>query len=579
MKTKIFSKYVKAIFESITYSKRNFSLYSMLEIFDWFQSIFTIVIVSYIIVALETKNLESLYFWVWIFIFIGILKLFNSLFTDSLYSSTFNDVEFWLSRKYLHSYIQLDNTKIEEYGTGKMNNIIFSWINSISEILRLSVAIFVELIAIIYIFIIVLTKVPNFYYFSWFIFSFFLVIYLFWKGLAQIWKIRKVSKELDIEMDHKKIKILMSKFEILQNNKIDYEIKEIHTIYWKYKKLWWYGNLKKNFWQTWSEITLQGFHIIIFLVIWVWIIKWNYDISTFALLIWLLKTLSQYAWQIRWYMRDILSNFINIEKLIDTFEKIPKQKDDSLLPNFNFNNWDIKLENVSFWYNEENLVLTNFDLDLKWWKKYAFVWKSWWWKSTIIKLLAWYILPNTWNIIIDWQKLSEVNLKSYYQYIGYLSQEPSVFDGTIIENLLYALDYVPDNKKLKEVIKLSKCEFIFDLKDWLETEIWERWIKLSWWQKQRLAIAKVMLKNPQIILLDEPTSALDSFNEEEVSIAFKNLFENKTVIIVAHRLQTVKNSDMIFFIENWKIIEEWNHNELLKMEWNYYKMIELQSWF
>lgn len=88
-----------------------------------------------------------------------------------------------------------------------------------------------------------------------------------------------------------------------------------------------------------------------------------------------------------------------------------------------------------------------------------------------------------------------------------------------------------------------------------------------------------MLKNPQIILLDEPTSALDSFNEEEVSIAFENLFENKTVVIIAHRLQTVKNSDIIFFIENWKIIEKWNHDELLKMKWNYYKMIELQSWF
>jgi len=170
-------------------------------------------------------------------------------------------------------------------------------------------------------------------------------------------------------------------------------------------------------------------------------------------------------------------------------------------------------------------------------------------------------------------------LKSYYQYIWYLSQEQSVFDGMIIENLLYALDYIPDDKKIEEVIKLSKCEFIFNLKDWLKTEIWERWVKLSGWQKQRLAIAKVMLKNPQIILLDEPTSALDSFNEEEVSIAFKNLFENKTVIVVAHRLQTVKNSDIIFFIENWKIIEEWNHNELLKLKWNYYKMIELQSWF
>jgi len=572
-------KYLKAIFEPIKYSKKNFSLYSLLEVFDWFQSVFVVVIISYVITALETKNLEDLYFWTWIFIFIWVVKLFSSLFTDSLYSSTFNDIEFWLSKKYLNDYIKLDNTKIEEYGTWKMNNIIFSWINSISESIRLWVAIFVELIAIIYIFVIILTKVPIFYYFLGFIFTFFIVIYLFWKWLAKIWEIRKVSKELDIEMDHKKIKILMSKFEILQNNKIDYEINEIKTIYSKYKKLWWYGNLKKNIWQTGSEIILQWFHIVIFLIIWVWIINWNYDIATFALLIWLLKILSQYAWQIRWYMRDILSNFINIEKLIDTFENIPKQKDDSRLPDFEFKNWDIVFKNISFWYNNENIVLDNFSLELKWWKKYAFVWKSWGWKSTIIKLLAWYILPNNWNIIIDWQKLSKINLRSYYQYIWYLSQEPSVFDGTIIENLFYALDYIPDNNKVEEVIKLSKCEFIFDLKDWLKTEIWERGIKLSWWQKQRLAIAKVMLKNPQIILLDEPTSALDSFNEEEVSMAFKNLFESKTVIVVAHRLQTVKNSDKIFFIENWKIIEEWNHNELLKMKWNYYKMIELQSWF
>ena len=88
-----------------------------------------------------------------------------------------------------------------------------------------------------------------------------------------------------------------------------------------------------------------------------------------------------------------------------------------------------------------------------------------------------------------------------------------------------------------------------------------------------------MLKKPHIIILDEPTSALDSFNEEEVSFAFKNLFKNKTVVVVAHRLQTVKNSDVIFYIENWKIMEKWNHKELLKLKWNYYKMIELQSWF
>lgn len=218
-------------------------------------------------------------------------------------------------------------------------------------------------------------------------------------------------------------------------------------------------------------------------------------------------------------------------------------------------------------------------MELEWWKRYAFVWESWWWKCTLIKLLAWYINSDSWEIIVDSQNIKEVNLKTFYQNIGYLSQEPSVFDGTILENLLYALNYIPDKKNIDEIIQLSKCDFINDFPKKLETQIWERGIKLSWWQKQRLAIAKIMLKNPKIILLDEPTSALDSFNEEQINIALKNLFKNKTVIVIAHRLQTVKNSDMIFYIEKWKIIEKWNHNELLNLKWNYYKMIELQSWF
>jgi len=275
----------------------------------------------------------------------------------------------------------------------------------------------------------------------------------------------------------------------------------------------------------------------------------------------------------------IMKSFIDIEKCVDVFESIPQYRDTSTFDEFKYNKWDIEFKNISFSYNEEKKVLDRFNLKLEWWKKYAFVGESWWGKSTLVKLLAWYINPIDWNIIIDNQKISEVNLKSFYKNIWYLSQEPSVFDWSIIENLLYALDYIPDNTKIDEVIKLSKCEFIYDLQNKLETQIWERWVRLSWWQKQRLAIAKIMLKNPQIILLDEPTSALDSFNEEQVSFAFKNLFKNKTVVVIAHRLQTVKNSDIIFYIKDWKVVEQWNHKELLKLKWNYYKMIELQSWF
>jgi ATP-binding cassette subfamily B protein/subfamily B ATP-binding cassette protein MsbA len=88
-----------------------------------------------------------------------------------------------------------------------------------------------------------------------------------------------------------------------------------------------------------------------------------------------------------------------------------------------------------------------------------------------------------------------------------------------------------------------------------------------------------MLKNPNIILLDEPTSALDSFNEELINIALHNLFKWKTVIVIAHRLQTVKEADSILLFENWKIIESWTHRELIKLNWKYKKMLDLQSWF
>ncbi len=160
-----------------------------------------------------------------------------------------------------------------------------------------------------------------------------------------------------------------------------------------------------------------------------------------------------------------------------------------------------------------------------------------------------------------------------------MTQDPSIFDWTIYDNLTYSTQDIPSEKELEKIIKASKCEFIYELHNWLNTEIWERWVRLSWWQRQRLAIAKIMLKNPKIIILDEPTSALDSFSEEQITKAMHNLFKNKTVIIIAHRLQTVKHADRIILLENWKIIEDWNHKSLIKLNWQYKKMLDLQSWF
>lgn len=203
------------------------------------------------------------------------------------------------------------------------------------------------------------------------------------------------------------------------------------------------------------------------------------------------------------------------------------------------------------------------------------------------------------EILVDGQDLSEVSLQSYYAHIGYLTQEPSVFDGTIRENLMYwlsapsisPLDKKDDHKVLEEAIRLAHCDFIYDLPQWLDTEIGEKGIRLSGGQRQRLAIAKIFLKNPQLIFLDEPTSALDSLSEKLVSDAFHALFEGRTVIIIAHRLQTVKEADEIIVVWEHKedtedrenstttVLERWTHKMLSKAKWIYQEMLELQSGF
>lgn len=226
-----------------------------------------------------------------------------------------------------------------------------------------------------------------------------------------------------------------------------------------------------------------------------------------------------------------------------------------------------------------------------------------------MKIIAGFIRPQSWSVLVDNQEIHDYYLPSYYRHIWYLTQEPSVFDGTIRENLLYGMtndeSHIKNNQwrranlldlpnetnenaksvSLQNVIEESQCQFVYDLPKGLDTEIGERGVRLSWWQRQRLAIAKIMLKNPKIILLDEPTSALDSSSEELVSQAMQELFKNRTVVIIAHRLQTVKHADRILYISpnpmtgSSDIAESWTHDELIAMDGEYARMVNLQTSF
>ncbi len=185
--------------------------------------------------------------------------------------------------------------------------------------------------------------------------------------------------------------------------------------------------------------------------------------------------------------------------------------------------------------------------------------------------------PDEGQVLVDGQDLSKLMIKSYYKYIGYLTQDPMVFDGTVKENLMYSVSDKVTQEDMEAALIKAECQFILNSKDGLNTKIGERGVRLSGGEKQRLAIAKLFLKNPEIIILDEPTSAPDSFSEDLITKALSELFKNRTVIIIAHRLQTVKKADRILVMENGKIVEEGTHDGLISKNGTYAKMLELQS--
>lgn len=239
---------------------------------------------------------------------------------------------------------------------------------------------------------------------------------------------------------------------------------------------------------------------------------------------------------------------------------------------------ELSFENVTFSYVEgQDAVFRNLSVRFEGGKKTAIVGRSGAGKSTVVKLLLGISVPDSGKVLVDGQDVASLRLDSYFPHVGYLPQEPSVFDGTIRENLRYGLERETSEEELKTALAHARCDFVEKMPEGLETEIGERGIRLSGGERQRLAIARIFLRNPKILVLDEPTSALDSFSEAAVTDALHELFSDKTVIVVAHRLQTVKEADKIVVMGEGKVLESGTHAELIAMGGEYSKMVDLQD--
>tara|TARA_B100002019_G_scaffold217663_1_gene190367 strand:- start:280 stop:2016 length:1737 start_codon:yes stop_codon:yes gene_type:complete len=269
-----------------------------------------------------------------------------------------------------------------------------------------------------------------------------------------------------------------------------------------------------------------------------------------------------------------LSAANRILPIVDT-KNLIRDKNDA--KDINVSEGSIKFNNVSFKYeaNEKN-VLNNINLNFEGGKMTALVGHSGSGKSTILNLIPRFYQPESGDILIDNQSIFDTKILSLREQISLVSQETTLFDDTIKNNIKYANEHATDEEIEKVAILSNSDDFIQKLPNKYETLIGENGVRLSGGEKQRISIARAMIKKSSIILLDEATSSLDSETENKIQEALQKLTKDKTTIVIAHRLSTILNANNIYLIDNGKVIENGKHEDLLSKSIIYKNFYEKQ---
>jgi subfamily B ATP-binding cassette protein MsbA len=237
----------------------------------------------------------------------------------------------------------------------------------------------------------------------------------------------------------------------------------------------------------------------------------------------------------------------------------------------------VEFDDVSFYYREDQEVIKGICFSVEPGQTVALVGPSGAGKSTLVQLLHRFYDPVTGQIRIDGFPLESVQMASYWRQIGIVPQETILFGGTILENIEYAKPGVQKEALVLAAKAANAHNFIMECPDGYETVVGEKGIRLSAGQRQRIAIARAILKNPHILILDEATSALDNESELLIQDALERLMQDRTSFIIAHRLSTIHNADRIIVMDRGQIIESGSHVQLMQKEGLYHKLYTLKS--
>lgn len=235
-------------------------------------------------------------------------------------------------------------------------------------------------------------------------------------------------------------------------------------------------------------------------------------------------------------------------------------------------------KDVEFRYNKDSSpILKGLNLTVKKGETIALVGESGAGKTTILNLVVGFNLADKGEVLLDGKSMKDIDLRSYRKYLAVVPQNTILFSGTIRDNITYGIHDVDEDTLMEVVRAANLMELVESLPDGLDTVVGEHGGRLSGGQRQRIAIARALIRNPQVIVLDEATSALDSISEKLIQEAIYNLTANRTTFIVAHRLSTIKDADKIAVIRDGKCAEYGTYEELMELKGEFYKMKQIQS--
>jgi ATP-binding cassette, subfamily B, bacterial len=335
--------------------------------------------------------------------------------------------------------------------------------------------------------------------------------------------------------------------------------------------------LQQNFWNSMLQSATIGIFNIA--IIWFSIDLWkNGAISAGTIVLVQVYVITSFniVWSISKNVIRISSALSEADEMVRILDQEPEIKDPVNPEKVSITQGLIEFKNVFFKYHDSSHIFRNLNLVIKPGEKVALVGHSGAGKTTIVKLILRFADIQEGEIIIDGQRIKDVNQEELREKISYVPQEPLLFHRSVLENISYAKPSASFSEIVNVSEKAQAKEFIENLPRGYNSLVGERGIKLSGGERQRIAIARAMLKNSPIVILDEATSSLDSLAEEKIQKALDSLIKNKTTIVIAHRLSTIKKMDRIIVFDNGEIKESGSHLSLLKKKGIYSKLWKSQ---